>query len=176
MTKPHSIIIIIVGVVLLVGRVPVKGQALACEYDLSIDTLLGDSDLTSWLYWVEVLSGEQPAQLDGFPHTIRTRNTMDMFNGSADARAYDYVLQQISNWYPESALIQQSYPYVQVNAKNLIVTIPGKTFPDEYVLLVAHLDDTAWNSTRLAPGANDNAIGVATLLEAARLYRQHQFD
>jgi len=46
------------------------------------------------------------------------------------------------------------------------------------LLLIAHLDDTSWNSTsgRIAPGANDNAIGAATLLEAARLFRQIQFE
>jgi leucyl aminopeptidase len=99
-----------------------------------------------------------------------------MFDGSADARAYDYVLQQVKNWFPDTALIEQSFDYVELNAQNIIVTIPGQTQPDEYVLLVAHLDDTSWNSVRIAPGANDNAIGAATLLEAARLFRRMQFE
>ena len=166
----------VIGSYLLVGSVPAQGEALSCGYDASIDDLLGQSDLSSWLYWVEVLSGEQPAQLDGFPILIRTRKTSYMFDGSGDARAYDFVLQQAKNWYPDTAVTEQSFLFGDVDAKNIIVTIPGRTNPDEYVLLVAHLDDTAWNSFRIAPGANDNAIGATTLLEAARLFRQLKFE
>ena len=173
-----AIILAIISAVLLIGTVPVQGQTVSCAFDPSLDAVLAQSDLKSWLHWVEVLSGEQPAELDGFPSTIRTRNTRFMFDGSPDARGYIYVLQQVKNWYPESAIIEQSFGYAELDAKNLIVTIPGSIKPDEYVLLVAHLDDTSWNSIgiRIAPGANDNAIGAATLLEAARLFRQLQFE
>jgi leucyl aminopeptidase len=161
---------------LLVGNTFAQGLDVSCGYDNQVDLLLGQSDLGLWLYWVEVLSGERPAQLDGFPFWIRTRNTRYMFDDSADARAYDYVLQQVNNWYPDTMVTEQSFLYGDIVAKNIIVTMPGKAKPDEHVLLVAHLDDTSWNSVRLAPGANDNAIGAATLLEVARLFRQLQFD
>jgi hypothetical protein len=42
-------------------------------------------------------------------------------------------------------------------------------------LLVAHLDSTS-RDPYLAPGANDNATGSATLLEAARLFRYYRFE
>jgi leucyl aminopeptidase len=158
------------------GHVPVRGKSVSCGYHPLVADSLSSSDIHSWLYWVETLSGERPIEMDGFPYSIRTRNTRYMFDGSPDARAYDYVLQQVKNWFPESAIIEQPYGYVELTAKNIIVTIPGSTKPDEYVLLVAHLDDTAWNSLRIAPGANDNAIGAATLLEVARLFRQLNFE
>ena len=43
--------------------------------------------------------------------------------------------------------------------RTLVAEIPGRTRPDERVVLVAHVQE---------PGANDNASGCATLLEMAR--------
>lgn len=43
--------------------------------------------------------------------------------------------------------------------RTLVAEIPGRTRPDERVVLVAHVQE---------PGANDNASGCATLLEVAR--------
>lgn len=53
----------------------------------------------------------------------------------------------------------------EAQSANVIGEIPGE-YADEIVLLVAHLD--SWD---LTPGANDDAAGVATVIEAARLIR-----
>ena len=47
---------------------------------------------------------------------------------------------------------------------NVIADLVGSEFPDEYVIVGGHLD--SWDP---AVGAQDNATGVATTLEAARL-------
>jgi len=61
--------------------------------------------------------------------------------------------------------------------KNKVVTIPGHgPNADEIVLMTAHLDSTSNQATTNAPGAEDNASGVAALMEAARLFRFYQFD
>ena len=61
--------------------------------------------------------------------------------------------------------------------KNKIVTIPGHgSNADEIVLLTAHLDNTSSSPNTNAPGAEDNASGVAALMEAARLFRFYKFD
>jgi len=44
----------------------------------------------------------------------------------------------------------------------------GKNRADEYILLLAHLDSYADNIKGIAPGADDDASGVAVLLEVAR--------
>lgn len=49
--------------------------------------------------------------------------------------------------------------------KNIIVTKKGDTKPDEIIVLGAHYD------TKRNPGADDNASGVAGLLEIARVFR-----
>ncbi len=60
---------------------------------------------------------------------------------------------------------------------NVVATFEGKTEPDKYYLLGAHFDasasnETDWDSlwqTIDAPGADDNATGVAAILEIARI-------
>lgn len=70
------------------------------------------------------------------------------------------------------AFFNQSYTW-----KNKIVTIPGHgPNADEIVLMTAHLDSTSPTPITSAPGAEDNASGVAALLEAARLFRFYKFD
>lgn len=54
--------------------------------------------------------------------------------------------------------------------KNLEVEISGSTFKERVFVLGAHYD-TVFGS----PGANDNASGVAALLEVARLIRDKEF-
>ena len=70
------------------------------------------------------------------------------------------------------AFPDQSYTW-----KNKIVTIPGHgPNADEIVLMTAHLDSTSTSPITNAPGAEDNASGVAALMEAARLFRYYKFD
>jgi hypothetical protein len=55
---------------------------------------------------------------------------------------------------------------------------PGRD-PNRVIIVGAHIDSRVtdvMNVTSDAPGANDNASGVALVLEAARLLSQHRFD
>ena len=56
---------------------------------------------------------------------------------------------------------------------NVIATLTGTNYPDEYVVLGAHYDSYTGSSK---PGADDNATGAAGILEAARILSQYQFD
>jgi Zn-dependent M28 family amino/carboxypeptidase len=53
------------------------------------------------------------------------------------------------------------------DAFNLTARKEGVTEPDRAIVLVAHKDSQSWLNE--APGAYDNAVGVAALLEIARL-------
>ncbi|MGH8614876.1 MAG: M28 family peptidase [Gammaproteobacteria bacterium] len=57
-------------------------------------------------------------------------------------------------------VVSQSYDARGVHSENLEVTLPGVSRPSEIILIGAHYD-----SVRGSPGANDNASGVAALLE-----------
>lgn len=60
--------------------------------------------------------------------------------------------------------IKNTFSKGPVAVSNVIADITGTEFPDEYVVVGGHLD--SWDG---AVGATDNATGVATTLEAARL-------
>lgn len=59
----------------------------------------------------------------------------------------------------------------RVAGNNIIVRISGSIHPEKKIILSAHFD-SAVNS----PGANDNATGVACLLEAARVFSANKFE
>jgi len=60
---------------------------------------------------------------------------------------------------------------------SVILTIPGSETPDEIVVLGGHLDSiNGWgDESSRAPGADDNASGIAVLTESARLLAESGF-
>src|SRR5205823_4452586 len=65
----------------------------------------------------------------------------------------------------EIMIVNKMYPEGRT-AYNTIAEIPGSDKKDEIVMLGGHLD--SWHS---ATGATDNAIGCATMMEAARILK-----
>ena len=56
---------------------------------------------------------------------------------------------------------------------SIILTLVGSEFPDEFVILGGHYDSINNNDrshSAIAPGADDNASGIALIQEAARVY------
>lgn len=145
--------------------------------------LLGRTSPAQWIDWIEKLSGAEEVTIGNQPARISTRYDYAMFTGQENARAFDYVLEQVNGWYHPDQIEVDEYPYTDAERsytwKNLIVTIPGTQFPDEMVVLSAHLDSTVvreGNPMESAPGADDNGTGSATLLEAARLFSHVRFE
>jgi hypothetical protein len=59
---------------------------------------------------------------------------------------------------------------------NVVAEKPGLIEPDVAVIICGHLDSiTGSNPQETAPGADDNASGSATVLEAARILSQYNF-
>jgi Zn-dependent M28 family amino/carboxypeptidase len=73
----------------------------------------------------------------------------------ADGTQVELELNIVNTWYPEGK-----------TAYNTIAEIPGSDKKDEIVMLGGHLD--SWH---VATGATDNAIGCATMMEAARILK-----
>ena len=68
---------------------------------------------------------------------------------------------------------------VDVNVVNVIAILRGTTHPNRYVIMAGDIDSRAsntWDFTSDAPGANDNASGMAGVIEAARVMSQHRYD
>jgi hypothetical protein len=62
---------------------------------------------------------------------------------------------------------------------NVIAVLKGREDSNRYVVMSGDIDSRVTdplNSTSASPGANDNATGVAGVLEAARILSQYEFD
>lgn len=57
---------------------------------------------------------------------------------------------------------------------NVIATLTGTKYPNEYIVVGAHYD--SYTGGPVAPGADDNASGTAGVLEIARILASHTFD
>lgn len=82
-------------------------------------------------------------------------------------------------------VVQEAFfiPQLGMWQRNVVVTLPGSHFPDQYVVVGAHHDsavsfipDWIQVSMTTAPGANDNASGTAAVLEIARVMKLHDFQ
>lgn len=61
------------------------------------------------------------------------------------------------------------------NQKSLIITIPGSETPNEIAIIGAHIDSGDYSNTNNAPGANDNASGIAVITETLRVLLNNDF-
>jgi len=77
--------------------------------------------------------------------------------------AADYLAQTLSDLGYQ--VEEQTFPEHGRLFRNVMASLPGLTRPEERILVVAHYDTVA-NS----PGADDNASGVAGVLELARVF------
>ncbi|MDO6760099.1 M28 family metallopeptidase [Tamlana sp. 2_MG-2023] len=62
---------------------------------------------------------------------------------------------------------------------NVVAIQKGSKYPDRYIIMSGDIDSRASDTmdfTTDAPGANDNASGMAATLEAARVLSQYQFE
>ena len=103
---------------------------------------------------------------------LMTRYTL----GPGDDRAKDYLVERIE----AMGLTAELDPFRVANetANNIIVKHPGVTNPEVVWIYLAHYDSRSTNamSATYAPGADDNATGVAGVLEAMRLMTPHTFQ
>ena len=85
----------------------------------------------------------------------------NVFRSAALRAAADYIR---GEWGRQGyQVVSQRYEVVGVTSENLEITVRGKTKPNEIILVGAHYD-----TVQGSPGANDNASGVAALLEISR--------
>ncbi|RZT00333.1 M20/M25/M40 family metallo-hydrolase [Aquimarina brevivitae] len=60
------------------------------------------------------------------------------------------------------------YNHTNTGMPSVIMTITGTEIPDDYVVVGGHLDSTSSQGNDNAPGADDDASGIATITEAVR--------
>jgi len=59
---------------------------------------------------------------------------------------------------------------------NVIAVQTGTVYPNEYIVCGAHYDSFVFYNYDNCPGADDNATGIATVLEMARILSQYEIE
>jgi len=117
---------------------------------------------------IELAEGVQATNLETYMEDLVAMGTRYTFSqGDETARAY--LKSTLEGW--GYTVLEQSFDVQGETAVNLIAKKEGLTAPEKIVVFSAHYDSTSELPLALAPGADDNASGVAALLESARIMR-----
>ncbi len=137
-----------------------------CGYNPEHAAMLAGVTEETWSSWISRISGEEEVVISGQPVTITTRYSYSLFNGTSPA--FTYLRETVEDLgYLPAQIEEDPYIFNSQEWKNLILTIPGTSNPNEIVILSAHYNSIS--SSAVAPGADDNGSGSAALLEAARI-------
>ncbi|MFQ5697976.1 MAG: M28 family peptidase [Myxococcota bacterium] len=97
------------------------------------------------------------------------------FTAAQRQAARTYIKGQLESFGYTVSEVSFPNPQVGLNGDptgvNLVVRIPGQTTPGDVIILGAHYDTVPGS-----PGADDNASGVAGVLETARILKGASFD
>ncbi|MFC2093619.1 M20/M25/M40 family metallo-hydrolase [Bacteroidota bacterium] len=131
-------------------------------YSSKIDSVINlVSDQTISKY-VRDLSGDTIATIGGLPYDLISR----LWSSEGNTKAAQYIYETF-----QSFGLQTRYQVNNATNVNVIARKTGSVYPELKVVIGAHYDDMRGNATATdtIPGADDNASGVAAVLEAARL-------
>ncbi|MBI3521060.1 MAG: M28 family peptidase [Bacteroidetes bacterium] len=129
-----------------------------------VQNLLNDVRLDSLTNFVKQLSGKKSVVINGVTDTIKSRQ----YQQPGNEKAFQFM---------KAEFIRFGYQVdsFQFNAsgKNLLAIKTGYKYPNKRFMLGAHYDN--WPLTSVAPGADDNASGTSTVLEAGRVFANYSF-
>ena len=130
------------------------------SYSQSIQEIINQVSNANLQLTVNELSGEQTTMINGVSQTIasRVQNNNDL--------AADYIKERLSAFSNLSVAIQN----FNTLGRNIIATQVGQTNPDDIYIVCAHYDSVAEYC------ADDNATGVAAVIEIARILSQQCTD
>ena len=74
----------------------------------------------------------------------------------------------MATFYGRNDVSVRLFNHTNTSMPSVIMTIEGAQNPDEFVVVGGHLDSTANPTNNDAPGADDDASGIATMTEAVR--------
>lgn len=87
--------------------------------------------------------------------------------------AQNWIREQFESWGLDVQI--QDFPMSGgESSDNVIATLVGTKYPDEFIVIGGHYDSISYSG--LEPGADDNASGTAGVMEVARVLSQYEFD
>ncbi|EHZ7429795.1 M28 family metallopeptidase [Vibrio cholerae] len=125
--------------------------------------------------WLPQVSADQ------ITNTIRALSSFNnrFYTTTSGAQASDWLANEwrsLISSLPGSRIEQIKHS--GYNQKSVVLTIQGSEKPDEWVIVGGHLDSTLGSHTNeqsIAPGADDDASGIASLSEIIRVLRDNNF-
>jgi len=128
-----------------------------------ISELIGQVDSQNLIRHIRILTGADPVRINRIWTSIKSRQV-----GQPDHdKARDYLKSVLKEYgyQPEEVY----FYWYDHEICNLLVTKPGCLYPNQKYILSAHYDSYNPTAGEPAPGADDNASGIAAVLESARI-------
>ena len=130
------------------------------SYGPFIEELMNQTNLDSLVSYVRILSGEDSVTIADSTGLITHR-----VSSQGNDLAAEYIKEKLEDYGLE--IYDQQY---SSQGRNIYAIQRGTIYPEEYYIYCAHYDAV----TNFC--ADDNASGVAGVLEAARILSDYQFD
>ena len=125
--------------------------------------------------WLPLVSA---SQLTGTIRSLMGFNNR-FYTTTSGAQASDWIANEwrsLTSGMSNSQVEQMSHR--GYNQKSVVLTIRGSEVPDEWVIVGGHLDSTIGYRTgeqSIAPGADDDASGIASVSEIIRVLAENNF-
>lgn len=131
-------------------------------YSPRIDSVINLVSNEQMIKYVRELSGDTITNVGSQPYHIISR----LWSSEGNTKAAQYIFEKF-----QSFGLQTRYQVNNSTNVNVIARKTGWEYPELKIVIGAHYDNTRGGatSTDTVPGADDNASGVAAVLEAARL-------
>src|SRR5581483_8166091 len=143
----------------------VTALALPTQPDPVISSLIAEITQDEIYNRIADLSGVRPVNLNGTNVTLTTSYTYSPVIRYTEQ--YIFETFKVFGYNPVSILWSKS----GASGKTIVADLPGQAHPERIWIVDGHFDTTSQNPMVSAPGADDNASGVASVLIIARLLR-----
>lgn len=130
------------------------------SYDPFVEALMNQTNLDSLISYVRILSGEDSVVINGSTVLITHR-----VSNQGNNLAAEYIKGKLETFGLE--IYDQQY---SSQGRNIYAIQRGTIYPEKYFIYCAHYDAVTFYC------ADDNASGVAGVLEAARILSDYQFN
>lgn len=143
----------------------------ATEFNLMNYTITEDAIVNSTLNLINTQNIEDHI-LELVAYGTRYHNRPSATQSAIDLKA---KWEAMAAAYNRTDVSVRLYDHVNTGMPSVILTIQGAVTPEEFVVVGGHLDSTAFPSFDNAPGADDDASGIATMTEAVRAIFEYGF-
>ena len=128
------------------------------SYNSFVASVMNQVNADSVYKFERQLTGDTSCIIGGASYTISSRH----YSSQGNIKAAQFILEKF-----QSYGLTARYQNINSTITNVLAEKTGYKFPEQYVVICSHYDDMpSGNST---PGADDNASGTTSVIEAARL-------